>query len=474
MFGRPSHRAPGAARGAGLAAALLVAAGCARPAPRPINLVVVCVDTLRADHLGAYGYPRDTSPRLDALATGGVLFTDAAAQSNWTIPATATLLTSLYPSEHGARVDGAVKNLAETKPTQIRPEVRTLGQILKNAGFRTALLSANPYLFGRFQRGFERAVARRLSATELTDQALAWVEAHRAEPFFLYLQYMDLHHPIAPPEPYFGRFPVPGAGPRRREVHASWKFAREADPTDPEFQAFRAHKIALYDGALAYIDAEVGRLLDRLAAPDLAGRSLVVATSDHGEEFWDHLEAQRRLGGDPRGVAGVGHGHTMYQELLRVPLVFHGPGVAAGRRLDCPVRHLDVAPTVLDLLGVARPDALAAMRGRSLRPQLDGEEAEPCGPAAQVAEAPAYGPDAWAATWSGRKLIRRGDGVEQLFDLRSDPLERRDLAAAHPEVVEDLRRVLAAELVAPAGGDGGERMEYDEERERQLRALGYL
>jgi arylsulfatase A-like enzyme len=459
-----------------LAATAAVLVPVARRAPRPTlrNVVIVCIDTLRADHLSAYGYRRQTTPSLDALARRGELFEHASSTAPWTVPSVGSLLTSLYPGQHGAAVAGEVRQLDEQTPAQLRPEIETLGDILHAAGFRTALLSGNPYLWGRFQRGFDTAVADHQTAGELTDRAIAWLRRQPRKPFFLYLQYMDLHQPIAPPPAYASHFPVSLGGERGAE-HADWSFDRQSDLADPEFRRFRAHKIALYDGALLYVDSEIGRLLDALERLGRRDDTLVVVAADHGEEFWDHAEAERQMGGDPRGVWGIGHGHTLYQELLHVPLVVAGPGWDDGRRVPCGVSLLDVAPTVLAALGLPpRP----AMRGASLARYLpdEGDSAGACAPAAVAAESTAYGPDARSLVWSGWKLIERDGTGPALYDLGADPGERHDLAGCRPRTLAALSGLLDHEL-APRGSGPGEMvppLAPDAETSRQLRSLGYL
>src|SRR6202035_2818734 len=337
-------------------------------APGPArNLIVICIDTLRADHVSAYGYSRQTTPFVDTLASNGTLFANAYAHSNWTVPATASLLTSLYPSEHGAGIAGKVRLLGENTPLlQIREGVETLAGRLRREGFRTGLFSANPYLFGRFEEGFDAALVDRKNAAELTTAALRWLDHRGNDRFFLYLQYMDLHHPVEPPPPFFNFFPVAEGG-RRGPEHSGWSFGRIKDQhelDDPLFRQFPAHRLALYDGALRFVDAEARRLYRELEKIGEARQTVVVITSDHGEEFWDHALAEHATAKDPRGYWGVGHGHTMYEELLRVPLILRGPGIAP-RRVACPVRHVDVLPTLLDLLGLPRPTGI---RGRRLAP----------------------------------------------------------------------------------------------------------
>lgn len=443
------------------------------PELRPArNLVVFCIDTLRGDHVGTYGYDRETTPQIDSLASKGVVFMDAYAHSSWTVPATASLLTGLYPSGHGAGIEGQIRKLADDSPLlQIRPEVDTLATLLQRSGLRTGLFSANPFLFGRFTSGFDRAEVRRRDAAELTEDALAWLGEVSEEPFFLYLQYMDLHQPIAPPSPYWELFPVAGGG-AREERHGNWSYGglrSDEDVRDPEFQSYRAHRTALYDGALRFVDEQIRRLYRRLEELGRAEDTLVVVTSDHGEEFWDHALEQYALGGDPRGHWGIGHGHSMFEEVLRVPLILAGPGISAGLRVDCPARHIDLVPTVLQLLGL--PPA-PRVSGRSLvQPGIPGES---CQEVPIVAESPAYGPDSKAVIWRRRKLIVRSDGVELLFDLRRDPGERRNLAPSQPNLASALRRILERELVGADDLEASTPMPIDEETKRELRALGYL
>ncbi len=459
-----------------LAAGLLLA-GCSQTpdfgAP-PRSVILVCIDTLRADHVGAYGYAPPTTPNLDRLASEGTLFESTVAQSNWTVPATATLLTSLYPSEHGARIEGDSKHLGKTPPAQLRPGVETLADILQPNGFRTGLFSANPFLYGRFKRGFDAAEVELQSATSLTAKAIAWIAENPAEPFFLHLQYMDLHRPIEPPEPYFNYFAVPAGGPRGSE-HKAWRFVTWRGRETAAFKRYRGHKIALYDGALRYVDAEIGRLLDTLEELGILDETLLVVTSDHGEELWDHAQIEKTLATDPRRIWGVGHGHSMFQELIRVPLIFRGPGVAAAARVACEARHLDVAPTILALLGL---EPQPRMRGVSLAPRWSGATERRCDGVPQIAESPAYGPEMQTIIWRQHKLVAIRGEAELLFDLRADPGERHDLARQLPAVVTALEEMLAREL-PPAGSPAEESGEspasdLDADTERQLRALGYL
>jgi arylsulfatase A-like enzyme len=433
---------------------------------------MICIDALRADHVGAYGYGRPTTPNIDAVARGGALFERAAAQSDWTVPATASLLTGVYPSNHGAGIGGRVRFLrGTTLPHPIANEAETVAETLHSLGFRTGLFSANPFLYGSFTRGFDVAQVRRTDGTSLTDAALRWLRGNPAARTFLYLQYMDTHHPLNPPEPYYGRFAVPGGG-KRGPKHERWSYVRQRDLQAPDFRNYRAHKLALYDGALCYVDSEIGRLLTALRELRVDAETLVVITSDHGEEFWDHAEIERALGGDPRGLWGIGHGHSMFEELLHVPLILRIPDAEGPMRIPCAVRHIDVVPTVLDLLGQR---ALPGMRGQSLRGFLDGQRThQGCPALAQIAESPAYGPNTRSITWDQTKLVVRKDGVRLLFDLRRDPTERVDLYARQPQLAGRLQQDLMRQLGAAPRVRERAAPEYSAETLRELRALGYV
>ena len=435
------------------------------------NLLILCIDTLRADHVGSYGYHRPTTPRIDRLATAGTLFLNARSHSSWTVPATASLLTSLLPSEHGAIVTGEIKNVSKENPSlQISEDVETLADILSREGFRTGLFSSNVHVAGRFARGFDIAEGRPLEkAGGLTEKALDWLSQDQTERFFLYFQFMDTHQPLRPPEPYFSYFEV-ADGNERGEKHEDWAFGRLEDSSLPSFQSYREHKIALYDGALRYLDSEVGKLLDTLSDRQLLEDTLVVITSDHGEEFWDHADIGREVGGDPRGIWGIGHGHSLFEELLHVPLIFFGKSIAQGKLIDCEIGQIDVAPTVLEFLAM---DKSPQMKGRSLAKLLvQDSPVDECPEVPIIAESIAWGPDTKGVIWKQRKLIERNDGVTLLYDLRSDPDEMHNLAAELPEIKTGLQSLLAER------GDHverlGEPMLIDEERAEALRALGYI
>lgn len=442
--------------------AALVAAGlggCSvRTAERP-DVVLVLVDTLRADRLGCLGNERGLTPAIDRLAAQGVLFEAASSHAPWTLPATASLFTSLPPRQHGA--GGQLPDW-----TALAPDVETLAEHFADAGYATGAVFNVAFLGEAFglTRGFEhvdgdyprdnRAVRR---AERTTDAALAWIDARPADrPFFLVVHYFDPHALYDPPRAFRERF----AEPRDREGDDPVFGTREdvlrlrlgQVALDPELVA-RAE--ALYDGEVAYVDTQVERLLDRLDARPGGRRTVVALTADHGEEFLDH--------------GGFEHGHTLYQELLHVPLVLRWSGGPSGLRVDRGVAHVDVAPSLCELAGLP---PMRAARGTSLLPLCAP------GPTVGVWDRPVYAHgNFWAAplaSWreGPYQLIRDADGAFELYDWRADPGERDDLAAGAPETVARLGARLAAfeRSLEPAEGEA---VELGTAERAHLDALGY-
>jgi len=350
--------------------------------PSP-NLVVILLDTLRADRVGFAGYSRPTTPALDALAAGGTIFTRAYAPCSWTRPSTTTLLTGLEPADH--RVDGRAHHVPEA--------LVTLAERLREVGYATSAFSSNPNVipYWGFDQGFERFLdfqsknwARNDDVAGMVDLVLQELERVRNRPFFLYLHINQIHSPYAPP--------------------AAHLRAVRGDPGRPS---------DLYDGEIHFTDAELGRLWDRLRALGLDERTLLVVVGDHGEEFQEH-------GGDY-------HGKTLYEEVLRVPLFLRWPGVVPeGRRIERWVGLAAVTPTVLSLLRLPG----AAARGPTLLGVRDPAENEPV--------APFY----FSLDHDGRRLHAVSDGrwkyirtmqpsrAEELYDLAADPAERHSRAQA--------------------------------------------
>src|SRR5262245_37073788 len=295
------------------------------PDKRPRHVLLVSLDTTRADHLGCYGYEAAQTPRLDALAGSGLRFAQATTVMPLTLPAHASLMTGTFPGTHGVRDNGGF---------YVPDDQRTLAEVLRERGYRTGGFISAFVLDSRWgiQQGFERyfdefdlskyegvgmdAVQR--PGGEVVDKALEWLAADREKPFFAWVHLYDPHAPYEAPEPFRSRFP--------RNMQGA------------------------YDAEVAYADSLVGRLLDSLASDGRLAETLVVVVGDHGESLGEHEEQS--------------HGFFIYDADVHIPLILAGPGVPE-RVVNDQVRIVDVMPTVLDLLGVEAP---GAVQGKSLLP----------------------------------------------------------------------------------------------------------
>jgi arylsulfatase A-like enzyme len=464
------------------------------------NVVLITIDALRAGHLGIYGYDPKISPNIDALARRGVVFDQAISQAPWTVPSTASFLTSLYPTELGIfRPDWPTSDL---RVDEMRV---TLAEVLQAAGYWTEAYACNPFIApengydqgfdrltyprdqlsfdlnslqgrtlpwllcsGSTKPGYSRAVCRLFNQGygQLFDPRLGWMgdrwtteyakrflRLHEDERFFLWLFYVGPHTPYDPPEPFR---PLPSEITRKQEQglrHASNELNNLKDAiSSADLQAL----LSLYDGEIAYTDSLVGQVIDELDRLGLADRTVIILSADHGEEFADH--------------GSYLHG-ALYDEVVRVPFIISGAGVeAAGRRVETQVRLLDLVPTVCEIAGVPVPEEA---EGRSLAPFLRGENLEELPTFSEVR--------LWKAVrYNGYKLIHNAILEEtELYDLRADPHEHVNLAEREPEIADMMLADLnawvarcievAAELPQARLMDEG----VEDEMRQRLRDAGY-
>ncbi|MBX3245624.1 MAG: sulfatase [Myxococcales bacterium] len=441
--------------------AVVEPASAREAARRPVrNVLLVLVDTLRADKLAPYDpETRVRTPGLVAFTQQASTFLHAHTQENWTKPSVATLLSSLMPWEHNTTQHESV----------VPTSVKLLPELLRAQGFHTGAFIANGYVSDRF--GFGRGwdsyrnyirEGRRTRGELVAADVLEWLDRRPTDkPFFLYVHTIDPHVPYRPPAEHLGLYgDTSYRGPvdfsRDATLLENIKLGRiRLAPRD------RAHLEALYDGEITYTDVHFRGILDGLERRGLADDTLVVLTSDHGEEFWDH--------------GSVGHGHSVWEELLHVPLFVRLPGEPA-RRLTDSVGLVDVMPTILEALGLERP---AELSGRSFLPALRGEAGDAPQPTVSGFM------DHWRTVNAGRwKLIVRPGHPLRLYDLANDPRETTDVAEQHPHLATWLRGELGLALDETRGaGASAPRprprhraatTEIDPETAAQLRALGYL
>ena len=379
-------------------------------------VILIAVDTLRADRLSSYGYERATSPALDQLAADGVRFDQARSNCNWTCPSFASIFTGLVPSRHGVSSYGPA--------TPLPDELVTLAEHFQSRGWETRSIAYKVPLFdGNYEQGFDQAfnVPRdMIRGEENLARALEWLETHRGGPSFLFLHFNDPHQPFIHPEPLDRAFdaetrprgfPIPGAIPGGDQEEAQRKFAD------------------LYDGAVAYVDSCIGRFLDSLRERGLYERASIAFVADHGEQLWEH------------GRFGHG-GDDLYDEIVRVPLIVKPPigYCPPGQVLEANVSAFDVMPTLLELADIPAAGELDA---RSLVPLMLGTQEE--FERAVVTETSQRG---LALVDGGYKFVLAPGGrAEALFHLESDPQELKDLAQERPEVMERLRALVIAYIL---------------------------
>jgi arylsulfatase A-like enzyme/tetratricopeptide (TPR) repeat protein len=405
--------------------------GAARP-----NVVLVTLDTTRADHLGCYGYPQATTPNLDALARHGVVFAHASSVAPLTLPAHSTILTGMQPTFHGVRVNGS---------TALGQSQDTLAEVLSAKGYQTGAFVGAFVLDGRWglNQGFDHyddrfdlkkykhldLAAVQRPGNEVMDAALAWLESHKQGPFFAWIHLYDAHSPYEPPEPLLSRYQ--GRGPA-----------------------------GLYDGEIAFADAQIGRLVSWLRAAAIDQKTVLVIVGDHGEGLGSHGEGT--------------HGYFVYDYATRVPFLVVTPfEELRGIRIDSQVSSVDLFPTVLGLAGIGDGPKV---QGRSLLPVLFHPQA----PVESYAYAESMTPNlqfGWGALHSLRstryKLIQAPR--PELYDLRADPGEETNVFDRNPEEASRLAARLER-LMAETGQDAPspESADLDRETVEKLAALGYV
>ena len=403
-----------------------------RRTQRAPSVLLISVDTLRADHVGAYGYKAAQTPAIDALAARGLRFEQAATVTPLTLPAHTSLMTGTFPAFHGVRDNASF---------YVGDELVTLAEVLRARGYRTGGFVGAYVLDHRWgiAQGFDRyfdnfdlsrfEMAAGLDAaqrpgSEVVDQALPWLAENHDRPFFAWVHLYDPHSPYVPPEPYRSRFPATMQG--------------------------------AYDGEVATADAQIGRLIEYLRTSGDFDHTVVVVVGDHGESLGEHGEQQ--------------HGFFVYEAAMHIPLVIAGPGVPA-RTVTDQVRIVDVMPTILDLVGAAAPK------------EVQGESLMPLGRGAQR-DLLAFG-ETWYPRyhygWSELTAVRDGRYKfiaaprRELYDTQNDPGETRDVSSANPRIADALERALrdmATRIAVSAVAHAPRTIEP--EAEERLRALGYV
>lgn len=456
----------------------------------PQGVILTQLDTLRTDHLDLYGYERSTAPTLTRLAQEGAHFRNAITQTSWTKAETPSIMTSLYPSTHGVF----------QIPDRLPASATTIAEIYRQAGYATASFSSTAFTgkLTNLHQGFEELHESESTvgkagpkgsktSREFVDRLLEWIGAHRDVPFFVYLHVFDPHAPYEPNRPYDTLWADPkGREEYARQQEAIKKTAKDAfmgqrgmatpeelvaAGVDPA--AFIRYSKDWYDGSIRGMDTEIARLIEGLKEQGLADRSLVALYADHGEEFHDH--------------GRMWHGQSVYGEMVRVPLVFWAPGrVPKGLKIEEPVELIDILPTLATMSGLPVPEGA---QGQNMGPLLGAP-----GPAWKrrppISEKQSLGgedfpsaAESYAIMDGDWKLIhnvaRPPEKPEfELFDFYKDPLDQKNVAAEHPDVVERLGKTLDAwhqmAKAARLKPDSETTKGMSKEQLDQLRTLGYV
>jgi arylsulfatase A-like enzyme len=448
---------------------VLAPAACVRREAPP-NVLLIVLDTLRADRLGSFGNRRGLTPFLDELAARGTVFTNTYAASSWTCPSVASLFTSRYPSQH--HVVRFTSKLPDEEVT-LAETLAPLGYL--GGGFSANFRIAEPLGYAQgFQHWRVYLGDPKARGDQLRRESLAWLDGIKnkpgAPPIFLYLQYIEPHGPYVPPEPYRSRFQRDGNQPREAEIANKKLVAlRFEELTDQEVDLLRS----LYDGEVASLDAELRVLFAELGRRGFLDRCVIIITADHGEEFREH--------------GGMIHGFTLYNETLRVPLLVLAPGYAGGRIVRDNVSLLDLAPTVLDLLHRPREPRF---EGRSLVPLLAGKSLQPRDILGQLEadvisdvrrerglkESPGDSRRQTEAIIRGPvKVMVQLSGATETYDLATDPGESRPNPPALQAETAELAKVLreGRSQLASRAAATQETVPLDDATKERLRALGY-
>jgi choline-sulfatase len=440
-----------------------------RPPEPPPNLLLLVIDCLRGDELSVAGYARATTPNLDAIAKQGVRFQQVSSQASWTRPSLPSILTGLYPSEHGLL--DLLDDNSDAPAAALADSVVTLGERLHGAGYATAMFGEQQQLAPRFglSQGFDVWQPKSSSAGNIQKKLLEWsATGTGGKPFFAYLHYLEIHFPYCPPKELRGHF---DEGSSALNPCADWRKLRDDMrtgafvPTAADRQLLRAR----YDEELFALDAAIGGMVAELQRRGTWDRTLVVVTADHGEEFGEH--------------GGYFHGQSLYEELLHVPLIVKPPASWTGPRgVTIPglVEQRNLAATFLDAAGVKDPP-----RGtRSLLPWVRGEKVDgPPSPftISESAEQVAVRTPRWKliARKPGKTLpaghpsaSREIEGLE-LYDLQSDPGETKNVANESRRELAAMKQILAGWRSSLVATDQ-HTVEMDAETREGLKALGYL
>lgn len=425
------------------------------------NVIFLVIDALRADHLGCYGYARPTSPNIDALAKEGVVFTNCFAQSTHTKPSIASLFTSMYPSQHNVIRGNRQDADGNVYSPVLSASLKTMAEYMQEAGYNTVGLLEQGQLraYMGFAQGFYFYDSFMVLAKLLNREFYRWLPKNKHRKFFAYLHYQDVHAPYTPKPQYAELFgaesDVPTHGAAWQDAKDDWR-QFQIDFMEGNLEISQSdidQLIRLYDAEIRAIDDQLGTLFQKLKEEGVYDNSLIIITSDHGDAFLEHNL--------------LDHGNSLYDEVLRIPLIMRFPGGEHQGVVDSPVQMIDLLPTLLDYLNI---DHNGTLMGHSVLGHLEGsEKPEPY---------PIYSElgDMVALRKGDYKLIydMANERVE-LYNVAEDPSEQVDLSAQWADLVASLKAEVAqlAEYIAATRPEA-EDIQVDPKTVENLKSLGYI
>lgn len=460
------------------------------PVRRMPNLVLITLDTTRRDHLSLYGYDRNTTPHLDQFARAGIVFDNAYSVSSWTLPSHASMFTGKIPTAHGASWSHWWVDSSET----------TMAEILHSAGYATAGFVSGPFLLSSLNiaQGFDyyndqldfaggmrnyqlvrlikslipfkfRWMDGQRGGKELTDLALSWIQRqNRKAPFFLFLNYFDPHDPYRPPPPYDQLYGSNYRGPMTGFIRGLYSDRRTGErriggKNGPPLTAEDYQKLRdLYDGEIRFMDDQIGRLLEYFNNTKMTSNTLFIIAGDHGESIGDH-----KL---------IDHGHTLYQEQIRIPMMLVGPGFTGGKRIQSLVRNIDVLPTLLEAL---RINGSLRIQGKSFLPYLNNDQDDGRKYVGEVSDDPRtrvqpFQRDLKAVIDGGWKFFWSSKKTNQLFDLNNDPTESLDLISTGEHDASRLQQFLQQYLQTVEQKNASTQQNIDESTLESIKSNNYV
>ena len=423
---------------------------------KEIELIFIMIlDCLRKTNLSLYGNKRKTTPFLDKFCQKSAIFTNSISPSNWTYPSVVSILSGLYPHNHGAFFPESRRNFSDKMlPRKPYKDVLLLQDILPFLGFDTHFISSIATAGLPVKGTFMNYVMANDNAYNIVERVIENIEVNNSKKFF-YVQLGELHQPIYVPEKLKNKFGKIKEIPNLE----NWEYTDNPKKSNKSFVEFRDNRILLYDSGIYYLDSVIKRLVDYLEKNKKLDKSIIIITSDHGEEFWEHKDLEKEFFYDPRGIYGCGHGHHFFQEIISIPLIIYGSNIGK-RVIKERVSLVDIVPTILNIIGV---NELVEYDGENVFNMTKSRLI--------VSEENAYGYERLSIFFDKYKMIYSPhDRIKWFFDLVEDPEERDPKERINPSIYKKMNDYLENRKKFVSN----ESVEIDKETKEQLSNLGYF